>query len=93
MYDWARKGLVVPSVSPVREMLWSYADLMALRIVQWLRHPKDTEGASLSASPMSEVRRALDRLEEAGLDIWDATASRSSPLYVDRDRAHLHRRR
>ncbi len=31
VYDWARKGIVVPSISPEREKLWSYADLMALR--------------------------------------------------------------
>lgn len=39
VYDWAVKGIVVPSISPEREKLWSYADLMALRIVSWLRHP------------------------------------------------------
>ena len=30
VYDWARKEIVVPSISPEREKLWSYADLMAL---------------------------------------------------------------
>jgi uncharacterized protein (DUF433 family) len=83
VYDWARKEVVIPSVSPVREMLWSYADLMALRIVQWLRHPKDVEGAPLAASTMAEVRRALARLDDAGLDIWDPAVSPDSPLYVD----------
>jgi hypothetical protein len=33
VYDWARRDIVVPSISPEREKLWSYADLMALRIV------------------------------------------------------------
>ena len=42
VYDWARKGVVVPSISSEREKLWSYADLMALRIVSWLRHPEAT---------------------------------------------------
>ncbi|MCL2464549.1 MAG: hypothetical protein FWF28_05725, partial [Micrococcales bacterium] len=37
LYEWARRRVVVPSVSPEREKLWSYADLMALRIVSWLR--------------------------------------------------------
>jgi Protein of unknown function (DUF433). len=83
VYDWARKELVVPSVSQEREMLWSYADLIALRVVQWLRHPKQSAGADLGASPMSEVRRALDRLDSAGLDIWDPGVSHGSPLYVD----------
>ena len=33
VYLWARSGIVEPSVSPTRIKLWSYADLMALRIV------------------------------------------------------------
>jgi phage terminase Nu1 subunit (DNA packaging protein) len=40
VYWWARQGIVLLSVSPVREKLWSYSDLMALRVVSWLRHPK-----------------------------------------------------
>lgn len=83
VYNWARKGVVVPSVSPVREMLWSYADLMALRIVGWLRHPKDGK-PPLPASPMAEVRRALARLDDLGLDIWGENGGGSSPLLVDR---------
>ena len=82
VYDWARKGVVTPSVSPVRQKLWSYADLMALRIVSWLRHPKDAPEGILPASPMPEVRRALTRLDELGLDPWIEDSS--SPLRVDR---------
>lgn len=83
VYDWARKEIVVPSVSAEREKLWSYADLMALRIVYWLRHPKaGTE--TVPASPMPEVRRALGRLDEMGLDIWASHGTRPSPLLVDR---------
>lgn len=33
VYAWARSGIVEPSVSSTRIKLWSYADLMALRIV------------------------------------------------------------
>jgi uncharacterized protein (DUF433 family) len=82
LYDWARKGIVVPSVSLERERLWSYADLMALRIVSWLRRPK----AAAPASPMPRVRRALQRIEDEGLDLWDPQASdggAGSPIYVD----------
>jgi hypothetical protein len=65
MYWWAAQGIVVPSVSPTREKLWSYSDLMALRIVSWLRHPKDGEDlGGLPASPMPRVRRALSLLDE-----------------------------
>lgn len=82
VYDWARKGVVVPGVSPVRQKLWSYADLMALRIVSWLRHPKEAPEGTLPASPMPEVRRALARLDELGLDPW--VEESRSPLRVDR---------
>lgn len=83
VYDWARKGVVVPSVSAEREKLWSYADLMALRIVYWLRHPKGDNDV-VPASPMPEVRRALGRLDDLGLDIWADGGGGSSPLLVDR---------
>jgi uncharacterized protein (DUF433 family) len=79
VYWWARQGIVVPSVSPTREKLWSYADLMGLRIVSWLRHGKPGQ---LPASPMPEVRNALALLAEQGLEIWDRNAGRS-PLLMD----------
>lgn len=81
VYWWASHGVVVPSVSPVREKLWSYSDLMALRIVSWLRHPKDDPERPLPASPMVDVRTALQRIDELGLDLWWAG---QSPLLVDR---------
>lgn len=85
IYYWARSGLISPSVSPMRVKLWSYADLMALRIVYWLRHPKSGLGGEVAASPMAEVRRALAELEDLGLDIWDdSRGRRDSPLRVDR---------
>lgn len=85
VYDWALKGIVVPSVSPVQEKLWSYADLMALRIVAWLRRPKglDTSDDRLPASPMSQVRAALLALDRFEMNIWDGSASNDSPLVVD----------
>lgn len=79
VYWWARQGIVVPSVSPTREKLWSYADLMGLRIVSWLRHDKPGQ---LPASPMPQVRKALTLLADRNLEIWDPAASRS-PLLVD----------
>jgi len=83
VYWWARNGIVVPSVSPVQEKLWSYSDLMALRIVSWLRHPKSTDTGELPASPMPKVRQALLLLDEIGLDPWDPGAPDGSPLLVD----------
>jgi uncharacterized protein (DUF433 family) len=83
VYDWARKSVVVPSISREREMLWSYADLMALRIVSWLRHPKAGGAEVRPASAMKHVREALADLEGRRLDLWDGRTG-SSPLVVDR---------
>lgn len=68
VYWWARSGVVVPSVSPTAEKLWSYNDLIALRIVSWLRHPKS--GGQLPANPMPNVRQALAVLDAQGIDLW-----------------------
>jgi len=85
VYWWARQGIVVPSVSPVQEKLWSYSDLMALRIVSWLRHNKPTQaGEALPASPMSKVRQALALIDELGIDLWTPVATGGSPLLVAR---------
>ena len=85
VYWWASHGIVVPSVSPVREKLWSYSDLMALRVVSWLRHAKPAEdGSDLPASPMPKVRKALALLDELALDPWSRDAVAASPLLVDR---------
>ncbi len=84
IYYWARHEVVVPSVSPVKEMLWSYADLMALRVVSWLRHPKGDDQGIRPGSPMKAVRRALSEIDRRGLDIWSPQLIGRSPLVVDR---------
>ena len=84
VYLWARQEIVEPSVSRQRVKLWSYADLMALRVVYWLRHPKRSQSRQIAASPMSHVRKALAELERLGLDIWDDRSDGpDSPLRVD----------
>lgn len=55
VYYWAKNGIVVPSISPVREKLWSYADLMCLRIVSWLRRPKDLSSRNEITHSSGEV--------------------------------------
>lgn len=84
IYWWAREGIVVPSVSPVQEKLWSFGDLIALRIVSWLRQKKasDLNYLPISRTPMPVVREALIALEEYGLRLWDAGEG-MSPLLVD----------
>lgn len=67
VYDWARKAVVTPSISTSREKLWSYGDLLTLRLVRWLRIDKP-DAARRTA--MAEVRQALDRF---GDDLWRET--------------------
>lgn len=64
VYDWARKDIVVPSVSASRDKLWSYGDLLTLRLVRWLR----TDKPEARRTAMAEVRRALDRFAE---ELWE----------------------
>lgn len=73
VYDWAKKGVVVPSVSATpRHMRWSYSDLLELRLVDWLRHKKTVEDGrevdpkTFTATSMREVRRLLSSVEHLG---------------------------
>ena len=71
VYDWANKEIVIPSVSRIQEKLWSYQDLLVLRAVAWLRKAKlasDTQ--TIPASPMRQVREALEMTVKRGLDPW-----------------------
>ena len=67
VYLWARSGIVEPSVSPTRIKLWSYADLMALRIVYWLRHPKEGRGQRGCRQPHAARARGARRVGAAGV--------------------------
>ena len=71
VYDWAHKGIVVPSVSLVQEKLWSYQDLLVLRAIAWLRKAKVSDGVRpIPASPMAQVREALRMTVDRGFDPW-----------------------
>ncbi len=82
LYYWARTDLIVPSISPHREKLWSYRDLLTLRLVRWLRLPKDDLG--VAATTMGDVRRLMDTVGER---LWsiDATGREIPTILVDRD--------
>jgi uncharacterized protein (DUF433 family) len=68
---WARNDILVPSVSPVRVKLWSYADLMSLRVIHWLRREKKTdEGTTIPRTAMPAVRRALRELAALDMALW-----------------------
>lgn len=83
VHYWAREEILVPSVSRERVKLWSYADLMGLRIISWLRKEKPADdGARVRPSSMPAVRRALERLDTLDLDLWTEEAGPS--VRVDR---------
>jgi uncharacterized protein (DUF433 family) len=91
VHDWARKGVLVPSLSPSKVKLWSYTDLMGLRIIYWLRHPKQTaDGELIPAASMKGVRKALDALAELEPGLWKhdhaemLRVDRSGNIYVGR---------
>ena len=71
VHYWARKDVLVPSVSAEKVKLWSYSDLMGLRTIAWLRASKTApDGHSVPATAMKAVRRALHDLAQLDLDLW-----------------------
>jgi uncharacterized protein (DUF433 family) len=70
---WARNEILVPNVSATKVKLWSYADLMSLRVIHWLRQRKTTDrGVDLPRTSMPAVRRALKALRSLDLPPWQA---------------------
>ena len=55
IYYWAREGIYTPSVSAVKEKLWSLSDLLAMRAIYWLRQNKPDS----ARTTMRRVRAAL----------------------------------
>jgi uncharacterized protein (DUF433 family) len=86
VHHWARKEWLTPSISSTRVKLWSYTDLMGLRAMHWLRHPKPTpDGDQIPPTPMSAVRQALAELDRIDLDLWEE--ERGFMVRVDRSGA------
>lgn len=81
LYYWANTGVLVPGVSPTKERLWSYSDLLALRAIYWLRQEKQ----DASRTTMRGVRDALT--DAANLQI----PFENLELFVDRGGAILYR--
>ena len=63
LYHWAREQVVPPSVSAMEARLWSYGDLLTLRLMRWLR----TDTPEATRATTTQVRRMLDQL---GDDLW-----------------------
>lgn len=81
IYQWARSGVVTPSVSSRKLKLWSWADLVALRAVYWLRHPRP--GEERRPTTMRYVRSLVDKVEQEATRLGDALASRALILRVN----------
>ncbi len=65
LHYWARTGLYRPSISPhPRVRLWSWADLLSLRAIDWLRRVKGD--AQPQKTSMQRIRQALRELDKQG---------------------------
>jgi len=83
VHYWARTKLLIPGVSAERVKLWSYSDVIALRIIGWLRQSKQAaDGAEIPPTRIPAIRRALDELRDLDLDLW--SENRGSTVLVDR---------
>ena len=66
LHYWARTELYRPSISPQpRVRRWSWADLLALRAIDWLRRVKDDEQPQKTS--MRRIRQALQELDKQDL--------------------------
>lgn len=87
---WARHDVIIPSVSATRVMLWSYADLMGLRVIYWLRQGKTTTlGVEIPRTSMPAVRRALKELRALELSLGD----QDQPTLLVDGNGHIHLKR
>lgn len=65
LHYWARTGLVVPSISSSKLKRWSYADLLLLRLVDWLRQDKSPD-LPIAKTSMRRIRQTLAHVEDLG---------------------------
>ncbi len=77
IHYWARTDLLVPSISTERVKLWAHADLVALRVIYWLRRTKTaSKGGHIPATSMRTIRSALKRLRQV-------TSRLEAALWID----------
>jgi uncharacterized protein (DUF433 family) len=70
VYYWARKEILVPSVSREKVKLWSFADLLKLRTIHWLAQAKSDEHGRFNASAIPNVAEALTELDQLARRVW-----------------------
>jgi uncharacterized protein (DUF433 family) len=73
LYYWAKTDLVPPSISDRRIRRWSYADLLVLRLVDWLRRdkPREEDKDALPRASMAQIRSELWRAADLGERLLD----------------------
>jgi hypothetical protein len=81
VYYWAKKDIWSPEFPNGRPKLWSYSDLLALRLINWLRQAKPDY--HVPATGMREIRRLLDSVQDFG----DQLESDSVRVWVESDGA------
>ncbi len=93
LHLWARNGFFRPSISPEpRTRLWSWADLLTLRAIDWFRKGRGT-GKKV---PIRKIGQALDELLKQGMsreDLYRVVAvSGNGRLFfqLDRNLVHAH---
>lgn len=77
LHYWARSEIWVPSVSSIKVKRWSYSDLLALRLIDWLR--RDKPDLKLPKTSMAKIRGALAVVEQLG----DGLRTHSVKVWVD----------
>jgi len=64
LYYWAKHGILDPSVSNIKPRLWSYNDVLALRLIDWLR--SDKEETPFPRASMQQIRQLLSSVQDLG---------------------------
>ncbi len=77
VYYWAKRQIWSPEFPNGRPKLWSYSDLLALRLINWLRQSKPNY--HVPATRMPEIRRLLDSVQDFG----DSLESDAVRVWVD----------
>jgi uncharacterized protein (DUF433 family) len=66
LHYWAREGIWAPSVSRSRVKRWSFADLLAVRLIDWLRKDKPEPEPMVPRTSMAKIRLAVSTVENIG---------------------------
>lgn len=67
VHYWAQNKHLLPSVADAPR-LYSFADLLALRVLYWLRRPKHALDHEIPATSMPKIQRAFQQIRHLGLD-------------------------